>query len=147
MAQHTRGWVVDGNYRVVGTMVADNATDIVCGFVGCVVFLTYRFPCSSTGLDPPLYYYLPRLLWRTLTRILCLTPLCAEGCKETWGEIFSSQGIVWFCVKKHATVRAKYASWLSRMRFEGGGKMRRLDESRGELARWKEGLEEHLQQM
>ena len=80
-------------------------------------------------------------------RLLDLTPPCAEGCEETWGEVFSSNGIVWFCVTNHAVARTKYAAWLSRMRFEGGGKMKRLDESRGELARWKEDLEGHLQQM
>jgi hypothetical protein len=80
-------------------------------------------------------------------RLLGLRSPCAEGCKETWGEVFSSQGIVWFCVTNHVVVRTRYTTWLSRMSVEAGGKMLRLDESYGELARWKDDLEEHLRQM
>ena len=80
-------------------------------------------------------------------RLLGLGSLCAQGCRETWGEVFSSQGVVWYCVTHHAIVRTKYTAWLSRMSVEAGGKMVRLDESCGELARWKDDLEEHLRQM
>lgn len=80
-------------------------------------------------------------------RLLGLRSPCADGCVETWGEVFSSQGIVWFCITHHAITRTKYSAWLSRMGIEAGGKMVRLDESRGELARWKDDIEEHLQQM
>ncbi|KAF8449253.1 hypothetical protein L210DRAFT_3609616 [Boletus edulis BED1] len=128
MAQDTRGWIVDGDYRALGTLVPDTATDII-------------------WLDPPLRRYLPRLLWRTFMRLLGLRSSCAEGCVDTWEEVFSSQGIVWFCVTNHGTARTKYAAWLTRMNVAAGGKMARLDESRGELARWKDDLETHLQQM
>ena len=30
MAQNTRGWVIDGNYRALGTLIPDEATDVVC---------------------------------------------------------------------------------------------------------------------
>ena len=107
-------------------------------------FIYFR---TSIGLDPPLSYYLPRLLWRTFMRLLGLRSSCAAGCKDTWGEVFSTKGIVWFCLKNHGIARTKYKAWLSRMNFQAGAKMVRLDESRGELARWKDDLEEHLQQM
>lgn len=146
MVQNPRGWIIDGNYGVLGTLIPDNATDIICKFVkSCVASPTYTF--DSTGLDPPLWYYLPRLLWRTFMRLLGLTCSCAEGCKETWGNVFSSESIVWFCVTNHAIARIKYKTWLSRMSVEVGGKMRHLDESRGELAGWKDDLEHHVRQM
>ncbi|KAF8557081.1 hypothetical protein OG21DRAFT_1435745 [Imleria badia] len=125
MAQNTRGWIVDGDYQAVGTLVLDNATDII-------------------WLDPPLRYYLPRLLWRTFMRILGFHSPCAQGCEQTWGDAFSKEGIIWYCLTNHAIQRTKYTAWLSRMSTQAGGKMVRLDESRGELARWKDDLEEHL---
>ncbi|KAN0083985.1 hypothetical protein V8E55_007489 [Tylopilus felleus] len=129
MMRDDRCWIVDGNYnQALGTLVSDNATDII-------------------WLAPPLYYYLPRLIWRTLMRLLGLRPSCAEGCKESWREVFSSESIIWFCVTNHAVIRTKYKAWLSRMSIEAGGKMIRLDESRGELARWKDDLEWHIRQM
>ena len=94
-----------------------------------------------------MYYYLPRLLLRTLRRLLGFTPSCAEGCQETWEEVFSTKGIVWFCVTNHAITKTKYKAWLLQMGIATGGKMRRLDESRGDLAAWKDDLEHHLQQM
>ena len=117
-----------------------------------VVSLTYSpdlyLPFRSTiGLDPLLYYYLPRLIWRTLMRLLGLRSPCAVGCKETWGEVFSSEGIIWFCVTNHPVARTKYKGWISRMSVGDGGKMIRLDESRGELDRWKDDLEWHIRQM
>ena len=114
----------------------------VCHRLSCIT--TYAF--GAIGLDPPLWYYLPRLLWRTFTRLLGLTPPCAEGCVERWSEVFSRQGIVWFCVTNHAVARTKFTGWLSRMDVRAGGKMRRLDESRGELAAWKGELERHIRQ-
>ncbi|KAF9223419.1 hypothetical protein BS17DRAFT_706058, partial [Gyrodon lividus] len=126
MVQDPRSWIIDGNSRALGTMIPDNATDII-------------------WLDPPLYFYLPRVLWRTLLRLLGIRPSCAEGCKETWNEVFSRKGIVWFCVTNHANARTKYTEWLSRMNIENGVKMRRLDESCGDLAKWRDSLEESLQ--
>ncbi|KAH0832870.1 hypothetical protein J3R83DRAFT_11819 [Lanmaoa asiatica] len=150
MAQNSRCWIVDGDYRALGTLVPDNATDIICGFVrGCVVLLTYKPALFrlSLGLDPPLHHYLPRLLWRTLMRLLGLSSSCAEGCEDTWGEAFSSKGIVWYCIANHGITRTKYTAWLSRMSVEVGGKMIRLDESCGELANWRGHLEEYHRQM
>ncbi|KAF9241556.1 hypothetical protein BU15DRAFT_87143 [Melanogaster broomeanus] len=127
-AQNPRGWIFDGDYsRGLGTTIADNATDII-------------------WLNPPLHFYLPRLLWRTLLRLLGMRPTCADGCIETWGEVFSRKGIVWYCVTHHARAKTKYTEWLSRMSIESGGKMRSLDESRGDMAKWKDHLEVTLRQ-
>ncbi|KAF8549752.1 hypothetical protein OG21DRAFT_1514877 [Imleria badia] len=122
MAQNTQGWIVDGNYQALETVISDNATDII-------------------WLDPPLRHYLPRLLWRTLMRILGLRSPCAQGCAKTWGDVFSTKGIVWLYVTNHGVARTKYKAWLARMSVQAGGKMVRLDESHGELARWKDDLE------
>ncbi|KIJ60353.1 hypothetical protein HYDPIDRAFT_32319 [Hydnomerulius pinastri MD-312] len=127
MAEDPKGWIIDGDYSGLGTMIPDNATDII-------------------WLDPPLRLYLPRVLWRTLLRLLKIRPTCAEGCPETWGEVFSKKGIVWFCVSNHTVCRTKYTEWLSRMNVEDGGKMIRLDESSGETAKWKAQFEEWLRQ-
>lgn len=47
MAQDTRSWIVDGDYRALGTLVPDNATDIICGFGKLAMLLVYRFPFDS----------------------------------------------------------------------------------------------------
>jgi len=110
---------MDGDYSGLGTMIPDNATDII-------------------WLDPPLRFYLPRVLWRTFLRLVGSRPTCAEGCEETWGEVFSRKGIVWFCVTNHGRAKTKYTEWASRMAVENGGKMRRLDESCGDLDKWRD---------
>ena len=47
MAQDTRGWIVDGDYRELGMLTPDNATDIICGFVkGSVMHPTDGFLCN-----------------------------------------------------------------------------------------------------
>ncbi|KAH7884259.1 hypothetical protein F5I97DRAFT_1830773 [Phlebopus sp. FC_14] len=123
MAKDPRGWIIDGNYTRLGSMIPQNATDII-------------------WLDPPLWLYFPRLLWRTLLRLLGLRATCAEGCEETWGEVFSTKGIVWFCISNHGSTRSNYAAWHSSMNVQTGGKMRRIDESAGDLTKWKAALEE-----
>ncbi|KAF9236273.1 hypothetical protein BU15DRAFT_50231, partial [Melanogaster broomeanus] len=128
MAQNPRGWIFDGSYsKSLGTTIPDNATDII-------------------WLNPPLRFYLPRHLWRTLLRLLGMHPACAEGCIETWGEVFSRKGIVWYCVTRHTTTKTRYMEWLSRMSIENGGKMRHLDESCGDMAKWKAQPEKLLRQ-
>ncbi|KAF8837483.1 hypothetical protein BDN67DRAFT_972900 [Paxillus ammoniavirescens] len=119
MAQNPRGWIMDGDYSGLGTMIPDNATDII-------------------WLDPPLRFYFPRILWRTFLRLVGSRPTCADGCEETWGEVFSRKGIVWFCVTNHGRAKMKYTEWASRMAVENGGKMRRLDESCGDLDKWRD---------
>jgi len=97
-----------------------------------------------SGLDPPLWLYLPRLLWRTLLRLLNVVPTCAEGCTETWGDVLSKEGIVWFCISNHGRCKRRYGEILARTSVEMGGNMRRLNEWNGDLAAWKAGLEEML---
>ncbi|KAG9314794.1 hypothetical protein JVU11DRAFT_3882 [Chiua virens] len=77
-------------------------------------------------------------------RLLGLHSPCAEGCRERWVKVFSKQGIVWWCITNHSTARTRYREWLVRMGVDVGGRMRRLDESCGELARWKDDLDEYL---
>ncbi|OJA18213.1 hypothetical protein AZE42_06176 [Rhizopogon vesiculosus] len=122
MAHYPKGWVIDGNYSSLGTLISDHATDII-------------------WLDPPLWYYLPRLLWRTLLRLLKIAPTCAEGCTETWGDVLSKEGIVWFCISNHGHCKRRYDEIFARTSIEKGGNMRRLNEWNGDLAAWKAGLE------
>lgn len=47
MVQDTRGWIMDGDYRALGILIPDSATDIICGFVtGSVILPTYSFLCN-----------------------------------------------------------------------------------------------------
>ncbi|KAG1835138.1 AAA domain-containing protein [Suillus variegatus] len=123
MAQDPRGWVIDGNHR--DTVISEHATDVI-------------------WLDPPLWLYLPRILWRTLLRLLNIIPSCAEGCKETWGEVLSTKGIIWYCISQHGYRKQRYGEMLARTSIAKGGKMRRLNEWDGDLTIWKAGLEEML---
>ncbi|KAJ8594689.1 hypothetical protein M405DRAFT_850057 [Rhizopogon salebrosus TDB-379] len=121
----SEGWVIDGNYSVLGTLVSDHATDII-------------------WLDPPIWFYLPRLLWRTLLRLFRMAPTCAEGCNESWGDALSKEGIVWYCISHHGSCRRRFGEMLARTSVDKGGNMRRLNEWDGDLAAWKAGLEEML---
>ncbi|KAG5649202.1 hypothetical protein H0H81_005452, partial [Sphagnurus paluster] len=65
LAQDERGWVVDGSYhKKCGTIVSDTCTDVV-------------------WLDPPLALYFPRILLRTLLRLLRVGAPCSPGCDES----------------------------------------------------------------
>ncbi|KAG2051722.1 hypothetical protein BDR06DRAFT_580269 [Suillus hirtellus] len=126
MAQDPRGWVIDGNHRgTVTTVITEHATDVI-------------------WLDPPLWLYLPRILWRTLLRLLNIIPSCAEGCEETWGDVLSTNGIIWYCISQHGYRKQQYDEMLARTSIAKGGKMRRLNEWDGDLTIWKAGFEEML---
>ncbi|KAG2153993.1 hypothetical protein DEU56DRAFT_907453 [Suillus clintonianus] len=125
MTRHSKGWVIDGNGSESATLISDHATDVI-------------------WLDPPLWFYLPRVFWRTLLRLLNIIPTCAEGCDETWGEVLSTKGIIWYCISRHKYSKRKFGEMLAHTSIEKGGKMRRLNEWDGDLTLWKAGLEEML---
>ncbi|KAH7909701.1 hypothetical protein BJ138DRAFT_1173578 [Hygrophoropsis aurantiaca] len=83
-----RRWVVDGKYtRFLNGIVTRRRTDVI-------------------WLDPPLALYFPRIVWRTLSRLLGLRPSCAPGCEESVAEvIFSTRSILWWCLSRHWSVR------------------------------------------
>ncbi|KAG0702833.1 hypothetical protein DFH29DRAFT_1045413 [Suillus ampliporus] len=127
-AAMSRNRVIDGDYSSTnyrGTLISDHATDVI-------------------WLDPPLWLYLPRVFWRTLLRLLNIIPPCAEGCDDTWGEVLSTKGIVWYCISRHGFCKRKFGEMLARTSVEKGGNMRRLNEWDGDLTTWKAGLEEML---
>ncbi|KAJ6564488.1 hypothetical protein B0H19DRAFT_1026167 [Mycena capillaripes] len=118
------GWVVDGNYTArIGTIVEDNATDII-------------------WLDPPLALYLPRLLFRTFLRMLRLQPPCSPGCPEMVTEVFfSKESIVWWCITQHHPVRVRESANMTRLGIGIGSdverqRMRRIGGWGGELRAW-----------
>ncbi|KAH7913814.1 hypothetical protein BJ138DRAFT_1171093 [Hygrophoropsis aurantiaca] len=127
LAQDPRGWIVDGDYGMLGSLISDSATDTI-------------------WLDPPLMLYLPRLLWRTFLRLFGIIPTCSPGCEETWGEFFSKKSIVWFCVSNHGSCKQKYGERYRTAGLDIGGNMRRLNEWNGDLDQWKAELEDMLRQ-
>ncbi|OBZ70750.1 hypothetical protein A0H81_09312 [Grifola frondosa] len=124
--QDPRGWVVDGMYTMhLGDFVAAEATDVI-------------------WLDPPLVQYLPRLCLRTLLRLFGLAPPCSPGCDESVRDVFSRNGIVWWCVSQHWRVRKVQTE---RMRADGvhvGGKRRRIGGWGGELVVWKQSVRQAI---
>ncbi|KAG1870742.1 AAA domain-containing protein [Suillus subalutaceus] len=125
LTQNSKGWVIDGNGGQCGTLIPDHATDVI-------------------WLDPPLWFYLPRIFWRTLLRLLNIIPTCAEGCNETWGDVLSTNGIIWYCISRHGYCKHRFGEMLARTSITKGGNMRRLNEWDGDLRTWKAGLEEML---
>ncbi|KAG1750286.1 hypothetical protein EDB19DRAFT_1679524 [Suillus lakei] len=125
ITQNSKGWVIDGNG---GSQAQRHA----------------QLGSCNRRLDPPLWFYLPRICWRTLLRLLNMIPTCAEGCNETWGEVLSTKGIIWYCISRHGYYKRKFGEMLARISIEKGGNMRRLNEWDGDLAMWKAGLEEML---
>ncbi|KAI0074421.1 hypothetical protein K474DRAFT_1685741 [Panus rudis PR-1116 ss-1] len=121
--QSDKGWVVDGNYtRRLGSLVSDEATDII-------------------WLDPPLLLYLPRVIRRSILRLLRIIPTCAQGCKESFVEtFFSRDSIIWWCISQHWQARKTLGEAYRIYGGVGdvnGGKMRRFGGWGGELERWK----------
>ncbi|KAK6358847.1 hypothetical protein TWF696_000027 [Orbilia brochopaga] len=115
------GWVVDGNYtRRVGPRVAAERTDCI-------------------WLDPPLLLYLPRLIYRTLLRVLRLAPQCAPGCDESLAMVLqpNDTSIIWWCIFHHGPSRANGRQLLLQDGgIERGGKVRRLGGWGSEYREW-----------
>jgi len=122
MEENQRGWVIDGEYdEAHGIMIEREATDII-------------------WLDPPLILYFTRILVRTLLRLFSVRPPCSPGCPETWKEVLSTRGILWWCLSHHWTVRKKNGDRMRECDAQDGGQMRRLGGFGGELKDWKQAV-------
>ncbi|KAJ6482606.1 hypothetical protein C8R45DRAFT_830635 [Mycena sanguinolenta] len=132
LSECPHGWVVDGNYtRRIGTIVVDTCTDVI-------------------WLDPPLALYLPRIIWRTLLRLLRLEESCSPGCPESVRKLFSNESIVWWCITNHGRTRARETAKMARIGLGIGSdvegqKMRRLGGWGKELRMWLEDVKRMLQ--
>ncbi|KAJ7075298.1 AAA domain-containing protein [Mycena belliarum] len=118
------GWVVDGNYiNKLGSLLEENETDII-------------------WLDPPLALYLPRLIFRTVRRLLRTGPPCSEGCDERLSQVlFSQESIIWWCLTQHRPARRRETANMARIGLGVGRdvenrKMRRLGGWGRELRAW-----------
>ncbi|KAI5123501.1 hypothetical protein M0805_006661 [Coniferiporia weirii] len=110
-----RGWVVDGNFDSRLNGLLDSATDII-------------------WLDTPFLLYFPRLLVRTLQRLLRRRPQCAPGCDESAREaFFSRNSILLWALSNHAPARRKGCARLR----DDPVRVRRIGGWGGELAAWK----------
>ncbi|PPR07243.1 hypothetical protein CVT26_012501 [Gymnopilus dilepis] len=127
--QDPRGWVADGNYdRRGGRIAFDAATDVI-------------------WLDPPLALYLPRIIRRTLLRLLGLGEPCSPGCSERFSEVFfSKDSIIWWCISHHRTIRKRLQErmvdyGLINGRIVNQRKMRRIGGWGRDLKNWLKAVE------
>ncbi|KJA20995.1 hypothetical protein HYPSUDRAFT_42576 [Hypholoma sublateritium FD-334 SS-4] len=118
------GWVVDGKNTYSGAEMAfEEATDLI-------------------WLDPPLYVYFPRLVLRTILRLLRLAPPCSPGCYERATKVFfTRRSIFWWCLSSHARVRRLNAEHMARFGIEDGSdiarrRMRRFGGWGGAVSAW-----------
>ncbi|KIK55625.1 hypothetical protein GYMLUDRAFT_47596 [Collybiopsis luxurians FD-317 M1] len=124
----SRGWVIDGNYsKKGGLIVQERATDVI-------------------WLNPPLLLYFPRIIIRTLLRLMRLRPPCRPGCNERFREVFfSKDSIIWWCLTNH---RSSFERNSALMEIWGLGvgsraqKMRRLGGWGAELRDWLKSVRE-----
>jgi hypothetical protein len=96
---------------------------------------------SRSGLDPPLTLYFPRLVWRTLLRLLRLRAPCSPGCPEILRELFTWDGIVVWCLTNHSKCRARFREQLAaeQRAAHGNGvrcRMRRIGGWGAEVREW-----------
>ena len=102
LEQDPRGWVVDGRYyRLLGSKVTEEATDVICElqYAGPGPIHSQSGLHLLPGLDPPLILYFPRLVYRTIQRLLRLAPPCSPGCEETASQVFfSRESMIWWYV-------------------------------------------------
>ncbi|PPQ73142.1 hypothetical protein CVT24_009135 [Panaeolus cyanescens] len=126
MDDSPNGWIADGDYLRKGSQIAfDEATDVI-------------------WLDPPLILYFPRIIIRTIRRLLHLEPPCCEGCPETVSEaFFSRKSILLWSLSGHWSNRRINAEKMTEFGITNGtridqGKMRRIGGWGGELRRWLE---------
>ena len=140
MNEYKNGWVIEGNYSsALGrTNLFAAATDVICTPIYYVRIPRIDLICL--GLDPPFLLYFPRLLWRTLTRLLGIGLPCAPGCVENWREVFfSKKSIILWCITHHSSVRRMYETMWQPV--TNGGKWRRLGGWGGDFQRWWNDLE------
>ncbi|KAJ7620049.1 hypothetical protein FB45DRAFT_839370 [Roridomyces roridus] len=133
LANAPNGWVVGGNFaNRVGPMLEAVSTDVI-------------------WLDTPLALYLPRLIWRTILRLLRPAPPCQSGCNERLTEVlFSKDSIIWWCLSQHWIVRRREGERMQKIGVSfgtdvDGRRMRRLGGWGGELRRWFAEVEKMVQ--
>jgi hypothetical protein len=139
-------WVVEGDYyEKIGNTVLEKTTDLICKSSGNSNRMTTRNNCS--GLDPPLLLYFPRLLLRTLMRLMGLQPSCSPGCEESASEaFFSKDSIILWCLTHHQSEREKNWRRMREIGLDGGSdverrRMRRIGGWGREYAEWMEQVE------
>ena len=153
LAEAPHGWVVDGNYtRRVGPIVDDSSTDTICAPASSLLRPAYIADDACVpGLDPPLVLYLPRLVLRTVLRMLRLQEPCSPGCPEMLSEVlFSKESIVWWCITHHRPVRERERARMAKIGLGigsnvAGRKMRRIGGWGGELRAWLDDVKRMLQ--
>jgi hypothetical protein len=90
----------------------------------------------------PFLLYFPRLLKRTISRLLGLSPPCAPGCGETFESVFLSRdSILWWCITRHYLTKKRQAAAIKSKGIDVGGNMRRIGGWGGELKVWKASVE------
>ncbi|KAG6330608.1 hypothetical protein ID866_8481 [Astraeus odoratus] len=123
LAASERGWVVDGNYTSkIGNVIDERRTDVV-------------------WLDPPFFLYFPRLVMRTLGRLIGRTEVCAPGCGETLKSVFvSKDSILYWAITHHSVVRRQEGENMKKWGIHVGGDMRRIGGWGRELKEWKQAV-------
>lgn len=124
LTEDEKGWVVDGDYGSrLGDVVTERRTDIV-------------------WLDPPFLLYFPRLVVRTLQRLIGLKDGCAPACGETLADVLLSKekSILYWAITNHSTVGRRESENLQRWGVHLGGNMRRIGGWGTELRAWKQAV-------
>ncbi|TFK23585.1 hypothetical protein FA15DRAFT_670403 [Coprinopsis marcescibilis] len=122
-------WVVEGDYfKMIGTVVTDATTDII-------------------WLDPPLLLYFPRLVLRTIQRLLGLVDPCSPGCNERLSEtVLSRDSIILYCLTNHFPNRRRNLGKMSQFGLDMGTdvdhrRMRRVGGWGREYVEWMAAVE------
>jgi len=101
-------WIIDGNYaKALGSLTQTSSTNIV-------------------WLDPPLWLYFPRIVWRTFLQLFEFRKPCSLGCKQSLKDIFTpgEKSILWYCWTHHTTLRKR---WEDQMLKDEDKKWIRID--------------------
>ncbi|KAG6330607.1 hypothetical protein ID866_8480, partial [Astraeus odoratus] len=121
LTENEKGWVVDGSYDYqLGGLVTERRTDVI-------------------WLDPPFLLYFPRLIIRTILRMVGYVDGCAPGCFETPRDVFFSKkdSILYRAIRYHYIVHRREGENLKRWGIQVGGNMRRIGGWGTELELWK----------
>ena len=115
----------------------------------CVISFTFLYIENLIvlkGLDTPFLLYFPRIIKRTVLRLLGLEPLCAPGCGETFRSVFlSKDSILWFALTNHFSIKKRLQERLKEDSIAKGGKLRRIGGWGSQLAVWKESVRRMVQ--
>jgi hypothetical protein len=145
-------WVVEGDYsRMLGTLVFDRTTDVICT---CCNPLMQSVPSSTTswfclGLDPPFLLYIPRVIRRTFSRLFGWTDPCSPGCNESLSALlrFDDENIIIYAIKNHWKKRRDNQARMDKIGLGVGTdlanrRMRRIGGWGTELGKWLAGVSE-----